>query len=469
MICASVSSSSIGDMLSRARAAVSRGAECVEFRIDGLGSPTIGDVLSLDLPDAEKIATFKGESLRLLQEGGLEKVLEHFDRVDIGRCDADRLNVPAALRERLILSYHGEVASEEEAADIMRFGLGRAGVVKCVNTLAGYGVSMHPCRAADSLPGSAGRIIAFSQGEDGVLSRIRSLKSGSPVSYACADPDERTATGQLTVEEMLSAREGMLLGIAGSPAAVLHSLSPSIHTNLLMENGMAGVYLRLPVGGNELPRFFGAARYVGMQGFNVTMPFKREALAQADSIDTVAEEVGAVNTICCMNGSFRGFNTDALAVGEMVEGLAARSALIFGSGGAARAAAFALRGLDVSIASRNREERTNLARDFGLEQYEGRAEDFDVLVNCTPAGMDGVDVDIPSTIRDGSFRTVIDFVYSAGRTPFMDIASSGRAVYKGGREVLARQAVHSFRLWTGVKADAQHVVALLAGEVGHVV
>ena len=466
MICTSISSSSADEMLSGAGAALEQGAECIEFRIDSMSSPTLDSVLALSSIESETIATFKGDSLKLLSGSGMASVLDAFDHVDIPADDRAALEVSPDQRDKLILSYHGEIGSEADGMAIMASGLSAAGIVKCVNSSPGYARSIICCNAADRTAGGEGRIISFSMGEEGVLSRIASMRRGHPISYASVDSTRSTAPGQLTTSQMLSAREGILLGIAGSPSAAAHSLSPAIHSALLSASGREGIYLRFPVKPGELPGFFAAARYSGVRGFNITMPFKEEALSLLDSVDASAGGIGAVNTVVNRDGSFTGYNTDTVAVSEILSDLRPSSALLFGSGGSARAAAHALRGRRVAVCTRNRTSGNALISEFGLEEYDGHAGEYDLLVNCTPAGMGGATVDIPVGLRGGSYSTVLDFVYSS-HTPFMDVASNCSAAYIGGTEILSRQAVHSFALWTGQLLPYTVALSSLGGEGAH--
>ncbi len=461
MICVSISSDNANDMLIRSRAAAARGAEAVEFRIDSLASPTMNDIRLLSSAQVATIATFKGRSVELLRGDGLPEIFESFDLVDVEKADAGDIHIPDNCRERLIISFHGEIGSVGDCTSVMSPVLKTGSIAKCINTGNGYGLSMIPCMAAASMQSAMDRVIAFSTGDEGRLSRIWSVRNGAPVSYACLVEGERTASGQLTIEEMLSARDGYVLGIVGSRAATDHSLSPAIQSALLSESGLSGAYLRFPAEKGELSSFFEAAGTAGVNGFNVTMPFKEEALRLADSADEISVEAGAVNTIVGRNGKFTGYNTDALALAEIVSNLGPESALIFGSGGAGRAASYSLRGKSVSIAARNEESGRELARQFGYGVFDGSGSRFDLLVNCTPIGME--EGSIPEYIRKCRFGAVIDFVYSERQTPFMRLAREQSAKYVGGIEILARQAVHSFRLWTGREIDPAFAVSVIGG------
>ena len=47
-----------------------------------------------------------------------------------------------------------------------------------------------------------GTLVAFAMGEEGRSSRLEALKRGAPFTYACVSPEEATAAGQWTTEEM---------------------------------------------------------------------------------------------------------------------------------------------------------------------------------------------------------------------------------------------------------------------------
>ena len=60
-----------------------------------------------------------------------------------------------------------------------------------------------------------------------------------------------------------------------------------------------------------------------------------------------------------------------------------------GSGGAARAAAYALDSLGcrLSVSGRNKETVGEICKEFGCEQHTGDVRGFDLVVNCTPIGL----------------------------------------------------------------------------------
>lgn len=442
MIFASIFEETPQQMAGRAADALSAGADGVELRVDALRKPDESALELLSSIKGRKILTLKGRSLSLLNSPSVR----HFDFLDIDWKEYAPHLVPVRGPE-LILSSHSAFTRSSAARFISR-ALEHGAIAKCVETRDGYSASLSLMRAASAFRRKS-RIIAFATGEKGVLSRIASMRSGSPVQYAHAG--RPVATGQLSVREMAGARDGVVLGILGSREATEHSISPHIHSRLLQLSGMSGAYLRFPAEASELSSFFECAKMADIRGFNVTMPFKLKVLRYAEKVDRIAEAAGAANTILFRKGRAQAYNTDVLALQEIVEGLDCSTALIYGTGGAARAAAYVLQSTACSIAGRSETARRKIARDFAVRAAAPSPGEYDLLVNCTPLGMHEGD-ELPSIILSSKFRHVIDFVYG-GTGLFRQFARRSGCGFTDGKELLLRQALHSFRIWTGRKVD----------------
>ncbi|MFY7731212.1 MAG: shikimate dehydrogenase family protein, partial [Flavobacterium sp.] len=89
----------------------------------------------------------------------------------------------------------------------------------------------------------------------------------------------------------------------------------------------------------------------GLKGLNVTIPYKEEILPLLDKLSKNAKIIGAVNTITISKkGKLKGYNTDYYGFKKSLQPLLEKhhkKALILGTGGAAKAVAFALRKLKI--------------------------------------------------------------------------------------------------------------------------
>ena len=258
-----------------------------------------------------------------------------------------------------------------------------------------------------------------------------------------------------------------IFGIMGHP--VEHSLSPAIHNTAFQHLGLNFVYVAFRVEDLE-----GAVRGIraltGIRGVSVTIPHKVAVLPYLDTIEPTALNIGAVNTIVSDQGTLTGYNTDASgalaalrASGGPVDGA---RVLMVGSGGAARAIAFALC-LEAKIAALTilaviDQERETLVRD--LREKTGAAvsgsqltpetlsrhiPDARILIHCTPVGMSP---NIGETCVHGHLLkphlTVMDIVYNPLETRLLTEARQAGCRIVRGIEMFLHQAVGQFELWT---------------------
>lgn len=212
----------------------------------------------------------------------------------------------------------------------------------------------------------------------------------------------------------------------------------------------------------ELPSLDGLLNTVGscnLRGFNVTIPYKRDILPFLNRLDTVAKAVGAVNTVLVErdkdNGSMSltGYNTDAPALRDILLPLLRpchRQALILGTGGAARAAAWALHqlGIPYLFVSRN-PAISDLPADM-VTNYDDAcrlANDSMVIINATPVGMSPL-TDLSPWHGPISHRNLcIDLIYNPSPTRFLSDAINAGATCSDGLSMLHRQADLAFDIW----------------------
>ncbi len=460
MICVSVAGKNAAEIMEKARVAESSGADIVEFRLDSIGvlsERTVREISSS--VKIMKIATLKGDSIRLLSRPDAELLFSDFDFIDVDVSDAESMDLPENLRRKIIASFHGKIRDEKEALSILQRELRRYAIAKCISIV---GSMREASIIARSVPAEErDRVIAFSMGREGVLTRIVSMKGGSPWAYASLSRAEQTAEGQLVFEDLRDIEKGMLLLLIGR--SVEHSLSPLIQNHAMKRCGIPGRYVAVSVKeSTELESFFELAVASGARGINVTMPYKQDVLPFLHSLSGEAERIQAVNTIVNRQGKLEGHNTDFDAFRSVISGMEEGSALIFGAGGAARAAAAALDGWDITVYSRSSEKVEMLQKSLNVDRRNfSPGSKYDMLVNCTPLGMDGVSDQIPDKVTGCAFDLIIDFVYSGGCRLFEQLARSRGIGYVGGEKLLALQAAESFRLWTGVEPPVEEMIELV--------
>lgn len=191
----------------------------------------------------------------------------------------------------------------------------------------------------------------------------------------------------------------------------------------------------------------------------MSMPFKEAVIALVDTIEPSAAAIESVNTIVNEDGTLTASNTDYEAVTALLERHAvdpSLSVLVRGSGGMAKAVVAAFRGAgfdDLTVLARNAEAGRALASKYGYRAATDLpAPGHAVIVNVTPLGMQGADVDVlsfPQAQVDAA-QVVFDVVAYPSETPLIRAAKTAGTPSITGAEVIALQAARQFERYTGV-------------------
>ncbi len=249
-------------------------------------------------------------------------------------------------------------------------------------------------------------------------------------------------------------------GVIGDP--VRHSRSPAIFNAAFAAAGLDWVYVAFPVPAGRGADAVRAMPFLDIAGLNVTMPHKADAASACDALSDDARTLDAVNTVVLRpDGTTLGDSTDGpgflRALADESVDLHRASVCVLGAGGAARSIALAAgrAGAFVTVAARNPEAGATAAalapdgRTMSFAAFNGVANEFDVVVNATPIGMQGEEFPIvPSTLRGDVF--VFDTVYSPATTPLVAAATAAGRRAVNGLGMLVHQAALSFERFTGV-------------------
>jgi shikimate dehydrogenase len=266
--------------------------------------------------------------------------------------------------------------------------------------------------------------------------------------------------------------------LIGHPVA--HSVSPAIHQAAYQALGLSHRYDLVDCGDEAAVRHNVLALRAGeVAGANVTVPWKRLALALADRADGSARDTGVANVLSLdASGAVVASNTDAAALADELAALASApaSAVIIGAGGAAQAAVVACKSLGIQqirVSSRSwlatsaesEWERAERFRALGAtplawptasaaSELVSELRDTDVIVQATSAGMHGAGPgeEVSSWIPWPELKpstVAYDVVYNPARTPFLAAAEAAGVRASGGLGMLVRQAARALELWLG--------------------
>lgn len=271
--------------------------------------------------------------------------------------------------------------------------------------------------------------------------------------------------------------------LLGHPVA--HSLSPAIHEAAYRELLLSHRYELCDVPDEALlGEIVQEIRRGEIGGANVTVPWKRSALALADRADASAADVGAANVLArASDGAVVAYNTDVRALADEL-GLVVRSperVLLLGAGGAALAAVAAARlagAREIGVTARRFASGAERGTWPGVDALErlgaealpwpdvsgppsGAVADFaagaTLVVQATSAGMHGAGPgeDVARAVpwlRLPRAAGAYDLVYNPAETPFLQAARAAGVAARGGLGMLVGQAALAFELWFGLPA-----------------
>lgn len=266
--------------------------------------------------------------------------------------------------------------------------------------------------------------------------------------------------------------------LIGSP--VDHSVSPILFRLYADEHGLEYAHSKFDVKADNLETVIKSLGAYGFAGVNITLPYKADVIPFLDTISPEAQAIGAVNTIKVNNGKLEGYNTDAFGALRAIEKASEREvsasdkAIVFGTGGAARAVVWALlqKGAQVTVVFRNPEShRTEtIKRDFAdrvefLDSNTLTAEqlaEYTIICNTTSAGMHPLDDDAPIEFNnlenvDLAGVIVFDAVFNPVITKLQKWAESKGATLAFGIDMMVFQGIVAFEYWTGKRVSEETV------------
>lgn len=274
-----------------------------------------------------------------------------------------------------------------------------------------------------------------------------------------------------------------------------HSVSYVLYEELAKAAGLPEFYqhIRVNIAPNDLVRSLEAFNALHFIGLNVTLPYKMDVIEHLDELDAVVGDLGAVNTIK-LGTATKGYNTDWIGIAESIKQFGNQeqlsSAVIFGTGGAARAAIYACKQLgikDIHVlyrkkASENTRNLQERSKELGISLHsyaeaKSLLDASQLIINATSAGMVGKEAlpfdlaSIEGVSMDG--KLFLDAVFNPLRTPLLQYFETKGAVTIDGLWMMIYQGVGALSIWfdTTIQAsldDLKRIHNLLEKELQHV-
>jgi shikimate dehydrogenase len=233
-----------------------------------------------------------------------------------------------------------------------------------------------------------------------------------------------------------------------------HSFSQKYFTSKFQEDPIDAQYLNFELASiDELDEMIQKHR---PEGFNVTIPYKEEIIAKLESVDAIAQKIGAVNTVKVnynKDGGYalKGFNTDAFGFGQLIKPFFKghhERALILGTGGASKAVEYVLKNLGVTVLLVSRS-----AQGFNQISYSDLNQnvlDFHpLIVNTTPVGTFPNENNCPDIPYEflSERSLLVDLVYNPSLTQFMQNGMDKGAKVINGLTMLHQQAEKAWQIF----------------------
>jgi 3-dehydroquinate dehydratase / shikimate dehydrogenase len=483
-VCVAVTGTDASEMMEKAEALV-RDNPFLEFRLDylpkpGLAIPKIKAFMESH-PGTVAIATCRRTLAGGRFRGSMASELDILAKASAAGCQLLDVELETAIktkpaqvqklrgRSALILSFHdfrGTKKLDETLQKMLAVQADFYKIVSTATTLADN-VTMIKFLAKESDKHS---LIGICMGEQGIISRVLGVRAGSVFTFAALSPDDKTAPGQVTAQELRNVYRieqvdaaTRVYGVAGDP--VVHSLSPAIMNAAFRRENVNAVYLTLHA--KTLKDLLTCVREIPLHGISVTMPYKEAILKHLDNTDSHTTKIGACNTVVrAQDGKLYGFNTDAAGVVRPLERrlptLEGAKILVLGAGGAARAAVFGLkeRGCEVYILNRTAAPAKKLARQARartVKRADLKKLSFDVIINATPVGLANTR-ETPLQENEINARYVFDMIYDPAETRLLKLARERGAQLIPGIEMFVQQAARQFEIWTGKPAPGDEML-----------
>jgi shikimate dehydrogenase len=279
--------------------------------------------------------------------------------------------------------------------------------------------------------------------------------------------------------------ETRLYGILGDP--IEGSLSPEIHNSLFSQHQINGSYLAFNVSKAKLKNAVLGVKALGMDGINITIPHKEKILDYLDGLDLKAYQIGAVNMVKRVDDQLIGYNTDIVGFMRAFkehfgENLKGKKGVVLGAGGSARALVYGLleEGLtsiylfnrklpranrmieNLSVNFKEVEIETHPLTEVALKKIISQG---DFLINSLPEIAIKQNPWILLSLEKASpTMGLYDLNYkikTSQNTSLVKEAVRLKLKAYNGLSMLAAQAVESFYIWTGKKADWKELIKML--------
>jgi len=256
--------------------------------------------------------------------------------------------------------------------------------------------------------------------------------------------------------------------------------STIIFSTVFKRMGIKGTYVPFKVASDQLGQALQSLRILSIAGANITIPYKEAVIPYLDILSEGANIIGAINTIVLNGGKLKGYNTNAIGFMDALSyadfDVEDKSAMVFGTGGAARAVVFILNWLrtkTIFVAGRDEEKMQQMVKQFGgeartLSSLEGQQIPVDIVINATSVSSVDESPEMAALVASLEWpvcEMLMDLNYDRPKNFWKKTAEDKGIRFLDGLMPLAYQARRTFALWTGLQVPAEEFIAALEGKI----
>lgn len=259
--------------------------------------------------------------------------------------------------------------------------------------------------------------------------------------------------------------------VIGNP--VLHSLSPIIHKEVFSKITDNANYSICEINQNEFDNWIENINRNKINGFNITMPYKKAIMEKLNFVSENALIFACSNTVKVENGTLKGYNTDCDGFFESLYDIGFdfnnKNVIILGSGAVANALIIAMKNKNVStitVAARSPktldsklfQQQIHLI-SFDYDEISKACKNADILINCTPIGMSKTNssFDNPYFLKSLNKNALIyDLIYFPQETQLIKEAKKLGLTAYNGLSMLIYQAIIADELFFDIKLNKKY-------------
>lgn len=264
-----------------------------------------------------------------------------------------------------------------------------------------------------------------------------------------------------------------------SDERVYRSKSPHIFSTVMRRSGIRGAYVPFKVSPENIGQAMQSLRVLNIDGANVTAPYKEKVIPHLDVLSEGANIIGAINTIVVNGEELKGYNTNAIgfmdALSDADFNAEGKSALVFGTGGAARAVVFILNWLrtdTIYVVGRDPAKSRRIVEKFGgealsLETASDAVPSAQLVVNATSVSSPDESpemAELTGKLSVPDCELIVDLNYGRQKNCWQELSRRLSVRFIDGLSPLAFQARRTFALWTGAQVPPEEFLKALETE-----